>query len=204
MNDSPAAEQRHTVDTITSDALDQLYARLADAEAKRDAWHDWADTLAYKVAPADVIGRHDEDGRFPWSDALDMLTPAADVDQLKQRAERAEAAIRDALPTLKAAVDCLNANCRYHGDNLDPDHHGRRYGREACCDTGVEPRRAREAQQAIARVRAALDPQEPQPEAPARARCRCGHARDLHNDTDCAGCSHDGRLLAAHTFIAAD
>lgn len=36
-----------------------------------------------------------------------------------------------------------------------------------------------------------------------RARCRCGHARDLHNDTDCAGCTHAGlNHLARHAFIA--
>ncbi|MFF8610856.1 hypothetical protein ACF06X_33660 [Streptomyces sp. NPDC015346] len=55
------------------------------------------------------------------------------------------------------------------------------------------------------RIRAAFDEQqEQQPKPTARARCRCGHARDLHNDTDCAGCTHDGRILAPHTFVAAD
>jgi hypothetical protein len=188
----PAADSRHTVDSITSDALDQLYADLAKAkqdaddairaaahlttlvgkrseraekaakkqalraklaetelrtlraglrangadptqiqnlwaqislrnrqwrdekqrafkaETERDAWHDWADTLAYKVAPVEVIGRHDEEGRFPWSDALDLLTPAAEVDQLRQRAERAEAAL--------AAVRALAERWQHTGD----------------------------------------------------------------------------------------
>lgn len=81
---------RPGIDHLTSDQLDQLYTRLDDAEAKRDAWHDWADTLAYKVAPVEVLGRHGEEGRQPWSDALDMLTPAAEVDQLRERAEKAE------------------------------------------------------------------------------------------------------------------
>ncbi|MET9728460.1 hypothetical protein [Streptomyces zaomyceticus] len=36
-----------------------------------------------------------------------------------------------------------------------------------------------------------------------RARCRCDHARDLHDSTDCAGCTQAGRNhLAKHAFIA--
>lgn len=85
--------------------------------------------------------------------ALDSGAPGTP----RHRAERAEAAIRDALPDLTRAIDCLDATCRYHGDNLDPDEHGSLYRREACCDTGVEPRRAREARQTLDRLRAALD-----------------------------------------------
>ncbi|MFD0074302.1 hypothetical protein ACFVIY_17895 [Streptomyces sp. NPDC127166] len=44
---------------------------------------------------------------------------------------------------------------------------------------------------------------EPPPAAHPRARCRCAHARDLHNSTDCAGCTRAGHgLLANHAFIA--
>lgn len=87
---------------------------------------------------------------------LDDMTSDA-LDALYARAERAEAAIRDAAPILRRALDCLDATCRYHGDRLDPDEHGRRYRAEACCDTGIEPRRAREATAALSRLRTALD-----------------------------------------------
>ena len=110
---------RHTADTITSDALDQLYADLE--KAKR---------------------------------AADLLADS------HRRAEQAEAAIREAGPVLRSALDCLDATCRYHGDRLDPDEYGRRFRAEACCDTGVEPRRAREGRAALDRLCAALD--EPQ------------------------------------------
>ena len=118
---------RPTASTITDTELDQLYAER------------------------DMLGREADRLRKDW------------VEQ-RTRAERAEAerdqardAIRSALPDLRRAVDCLDATCRYHGDRLDPDEYGRRYRAEACCDTGVEPRRAREARQTLDRLSAALD-----------------------------------------------
>jgi formylglycine-generating enzyme required for sulfatase activity len=59
------------------------------------------------------------------------------------------AAVRAWLPALRRAVDCLDTTCRYHGDRLDPDRFGRMTRSEACCDTGIEPRRAREARAAL-------------------------------------------------------
>lgn len=107
------AEIREHVATMSNYSLGNLFARdlLAEIDrirAERDAWHDWADSLAYKVAPVEVLGRHGEEGRFPWSDALDLITPAAEVEQLRARvaeleherdehraaAERAEAKLR--------------------------------------------------------------------------------------------------------------
>lgn len=69
--------------------------RAAKLRVERDAWHDWADTLAYKVAPVEVLGRHGEDGKFPWSDALDLITPAAEVAALRARVAELEAAAGD-------------------------------------------------------------------------------------------------------------
>ncbi|MFJ8583659.1 hypothetical protein ACIRD2_03225 [Streptomyces sp. NPDC093595] len=68
----------------------------------------------------------------------------------EDRARRAAATVREWLPALRRAVDCLDTTCRYHGDQLDPDHFGRMTRSEACCDTGIEPRRAREARAALA------------------------------------------------------
>jgi hypothetical protein len=67
--------------------------RAAKLRNERDAWHDWADSLAYKVAPVEVLGRHGEEGRFPWSDALDLITPAAEVEKLRARVAELEAAV---------------------------------------------------------------------------------------------------------------
>lgn len=68
--------------------LDRLREGALVAEADRDAAQDWADTLAYKVAPVEVLGRR-EDGRFPWGDALEMLTPAAEVTRLRTALDEA-------------------------------------------------------------------------------------------------------------------
>lgn len=51
------------------------------------------------------------------------------------------------------------------------------------------------------RLRLAEPKKQPAPHT--RARCRCGHTRDLHNEHDCAGCTRDGLVvLSNHTFIA--
>ncbi|MFE1767272.1 hypothetical protein ACFW81_24020 [Streptomyces angustmyceticus] len=68
----------------------ELLAELDRVRAERDAWSDWTDTLAYKVAPVEVLGTH-EGGQLPWSDALDMLTPAAEVDKLRAELDRVHA-----------------------------------------------------------------------------------------------------------------
>ncbi|WP_219512784.1 hypothetical protein [Nonomuraea ceibae] len=58
--------------------------------------------------------------------------------------ERAAAAIR-------AALECLPAECSYHGTAIEPGS-GRLYGREACCDTGRPAMRRRQAEQALERM----------------------------------------------------
>lgn len=64
------------------------------------------------------------------------------------------------LTTIRAALESLPAQCRYHGDDTGP--RDRLYGREACCDTGIPAQRRKLAEQALrnlARPRAADTPQ---------------------------------------------
>jgi hypothetical protein len=75
--------------------VDRLRAALAKEERMhgetiddRDRFHDMADKLAYAVAPEEVIGEHSS-MNCPWENALDLITPMAEVDKL--RAELAEA-----------------------------------------------------------------------------------------------------------------
>ncbi|MCM1964900.1 hypothetical protein [Streptomyces sp. G1] len=62
--------------------VSRLREELVAERADKQAAEDWANTLAYAVAPEEELGRHDE-GRFPWVDALEMLTPAAEVKELR-------------------------------------------------------------------------------------------------------------------------
>ncbi|GAA2803314.1 hypothetical protein [Streptomyces showdoensis] len=56
--------------------------------------------------------------------------------------------------------------------------------------------------QAVVDALTAYPPKEQPTAIPVRARCRCGHARDLHNSRDCAGCTHAGlQILSSHAFI---
>lgn len=130
--------------------------RLSAAEATRLAEHARAE-----LAEADELRRTVQGQQRAMQDAI-TRTRAAEAAIVEVEAERDQArgAIRSALPDLRRAIDCLDATCRYHGDRLDPDEYGRRYRAEACCDTGVEPRRAREARQTLDRLRAALDEQQ--------------------------------------------
>jgi hypothetical protein len=50
---------------------------------ERDAMYDIADKLAYAVAPEEVIGEHSSDN-CPWDNALDLITPMAEVDRLRK------------------------------------------------------------------------------------------------------------------------
>ncbi|MFJ5785398.1 hypothetical protein [Streptomyces hydrogenans] len=96
----------------------QLRAQVAEVCGQRDAWHDWADTLAYKVAPVEVLGRHGEEGKFPWDDALKLITPAAEVAALRARvAELEAAAICSSVARLHGSKCVLPV--RHRGDHQD-------------------------------------------------------------------------------------
>ncbi|WP_433520079.1 hypothetical protein ACQP2T_63805 (plasmid) [Nonomuraea sp. CA-143628] len=94
----PANPARDT-DLIVSDALkgaedllaevDRLTAALANEEqttdrliGERDDMEKLLNTFAYTIAPEEVIGEHSS-GNDPWANALDLATPAAEVDRLK-------------------------------------------------------------------------------------------------------------------------
>lgn len=71
-------------------SADDTEARLRVLEAdldevKRDRRHlgQVLDEFATAVAPADVLGEHTPDNQ-PWRNALDLITPMAEVDQLRQ------------------------------------------------------------------------------------------------------------------------
>ncbi|SFT31870.1 hypothetical protein [Streptomyces sp. ok210] len=95
------------------DKVGAQQARIAELEAKnaeldraldevmteRDGMHDALDKFALAVAPEDVIGEHSS-GNNPWANALDLLTPMAEVDKL--RADNAE--LERALGLNEAAV----------------------------------------------------------------------------------------------------
>ena len=57
---------------------------------------------------------------------------------------------RTDIATIRAALDKLPAQCRYHGDQTEP--HRPSYGNEACCDTGIPARRRRLALEALDRI----------------------------------------------------
>ncbi|MCQ6250879.1 hypothetical protein [Streptomyces malaysiensis] len=70
---------------------DDLTKRVAELDrsetqliGERDHMHDVADQLAYAIAPIEVIGEHSSEND-PWQNALDHVTPAAQVDEEKQR-----------------------------------------------------------------------------------------------------------------------
>lgn len=88
------------------DALDEseaenarLRKRLADEERlhgstidERDHFHEMADKLAYAVAPEEVIGEHSS-MNCPWENALDLITPKAEVDKLRDENRAYEKAL---------------------------------------------------------------------------------------------------------------
>lgn len=94
-------------------------------------------------------------------------------DELRERAEQAEADfviaeqhiergnveidrawgwVRSLLNVLRPALEHLPAECRYHGDQLDPPPGT--HGRAACCDAGVAALRRRNAQRVVDHIEA--------------------------------------------------
>ncbi|MGW3825718.1 hypothetical protein ACWEAF_26280 [Streptomyces sp. NPDC005071] len=80
-------ERAYTYDTAAlKKRADELDKTLDEVMAERDGMHDALDQFALTVAPEDVIGEHSS-GNNPWANALELLTPMAEVDRL--RAEQA-------------------------------------------------------------------------------------------------------------------
>ncbi|MFF9025705.1 hypothetical protein [Streptomyces eurythermus] len=78
-----ALELKAEVDRLR-DALDKEEHRHGETIRDRDRFHDMADKLAYAVAPAEVIGEHSS-MNCPWENALDLITPMAEDDRLRQQ-----------------------------------------------------------------------------------------------------------------------
>lgn len=57
-------------------------ARMGELVDERDRLGDLLDRFAAKVAPVADIGEH-SNGNDPWTNALDRITPAAEVDRLR-------------------------------------------------------------------------------------------------------------------------
>lgn len=85
----------------------QLLARLDEVTRERSHLSSLLDEFAAAVAPADVLGEHTENNN-PWRNALDLITPMAEVDQLRQdnaALERALALNEDADDDIEEDAD---------------------------------------------------------------------------------------------------
>lgn len=108
--DSGTEKALHEIALGLKAEVDRLRAE-ADREERlhgdtiddRDRASDMADKLAYAVAPEEVIGEHTADNS-PWANALDLITPKAEVDKL-----RADAA-SELLPAWEAMYEPGNVS----------------------------------------------------------------------------------------------
>lgn len=91
--------QATKLDAARADLLaevERLRARVAELDKacddlidERDRAHDMADKLAYAVAPIEVIGEHSSHN-CPWENALELVTPFAEVEKLRARVAELE------------------------------------------------------------------------------------------------------------------
>jgi hypothetical protein len=81
---------------------------LGETIDDRDQAQEIADKLAYAVAPNEVIGEHSS-MNCPWTNALDLITPAADVDKLRRERDLAIAHDRQPYPTAWAYEQACKA-----------------------------------------------------------------------------------------------
>lgn len=79
----------------------QLDGALGETIDDRDQAHEILDKLAYAVAPIEVIGEHSS-MNCPWTNALDLITPAAEVDKLRARIAELEGPAVEARAALAA------------------------------------------------------------------------------------------------------
>lgn len=91
--------------------------RAFDLRSERDAFADWADTLAYKVAPVEVLGRYGEEGKYPWGDALELITPAAEVEVLRGRVAELEAQAEKVSAFCAQRAEYVSSLRNCHPDN---------------------------------------------------------------------------------------
>lgn len=93
---------------LGEEQLKQIDRDLCGVIDERDSREALLDRFAAAVAPEEVIGEHSS-GNCPWENALDLITPAAEVDALRQENQR-----------LRKENDDLTVGCGIPGD-LDDD-----------------------------------------------------------------------------------
>ncbi|MFD8839811.1 hypothetical protein [Streptomyces griseofuscus] len=105
--------------------VEQLDRMLSETIDDRDRIHDMADKLAYAVAPEEVIGEHSS-MNCPWENALDLITPMAEVDKLRAQLD-ATARLAGRLETklrnlgAPATADAVETHV-VADDSDDPEH----------------------------------------------------------------------------------
>ncbi|KAB2347301.1 hypothetical protein [Actinomadura rudentiformis] len=80
---------------------DRLDTALNEALCERDDLNDLLDQFAWSVAPIEVIGEHSS-GNDPWANAMEIVTPAADVEQLRADRDRLAGVVKQAIAYLEA------------------------------------------------------------------------------------------------------
>ncbi|MCX4543831.1 hypothetical protein [Streptomyces sp. NBC_01565] len=77
---------------ITERRNRDLDRALDETVRERDFMESMADKLAYAVAPLEDIGEHSSEN-CPWQNALELITPAAEVDRLRKENADLEAGL---------------------------------------------------------------------------------------------------------------
>ncbi|TYB69666.1 hypothetical protein FXF51_05760 [Nonomuraea sp. PA05] len=125
LNEIADADWKQEVDRL------KAQVRRLEADAKRDEHttgqliderdnlHALLDKFAEKVAPLEVIGEHSS-GNDPWLNAMDLVTPAAEVDRLRAAVEllgtelqRGSTAFTDRLRQLAAERDQARESAKH-------------------------------------------------------------------------------------------
>ena len=104
---------------------DRLTTKLAAEERlhgdtidDRDRFHDMADKLAYAIAPEEVIGEHSS-MNCPWDNALDLITPKAEVDKLRARVAELEQTATEVLATFAPMHEVYGGPVAYYDGSAD-------------------------------------------------------------------------------------
>lgn len=107
--------------------VDRLRAELAERVVllgelgteldERERLEALLDRFAAAVAPVEVIGEHSS-GNDPWANALDMVTPAAEVDRLRQAVELLGSHLQG---ESQALIDAMTANALLREQLADRD-----------------------------------------------------------------------------------